>query len=249
LHQRRDRFPCIYGDKVGLGRIYVKLDPAKQKQQLDFDAWCEGIRDGRSYCCDGLSHLVDFSVNGLGVGEKGDQDRASFLATKSGDKLSIKVNAAALLNEQPDTWYGTPIKNIRLDQKPYWHVERARIDGTRKVPVELIVNGYPVEKKEIEADGKMSELTFDYTPTMSSWVAIRVFPSSHTNPVFVEVDGQPIRASKRSAQWCIDAVETCWNQKVKGTRETEKTAARAAYDVARDVYAKVLEEAFDDRPK
>ena len=24
-------FPCIYGDKVGLGRIYVKLDPAKQR--------------------------------------------------------------------------------------------------------------------------------------------------------------------------------------------------------------------------
>ncbi|HEX5104914.1 MAG TPA: hypothetical protein VFV87_13935, partial [Pirellulaceae bacterium] len=82
-----------------------------------------------------------------------------------------------------------------------------------------------------------------------SWIAVRVFPSSHTNPVFVEVDGQPIRASKRSAQWCLDAVETCWNQKVKQTRETEKTAARAAYDVARDAYAKVLAEAFDDRPK
>ena len=67
--------------------------------------------------------------------------------------------------------------------------------------------------------------------------------------MFVEVDSQPIRASKRSAQWCIDAVETCWNQKVKQTRETEKTAARAAYDVAKDAYAKVLAEAFDDRPK
>jgi len=29
-------FPCIYGDKVGLGRIYVKLDPG---QKLDFDTW------------------------------------------------------------------------------------------------------------------------------------------------------------------------------------------------------------------
>jgi hypothetical protein len=242
-------FPCIYGDKVGLGRIYVKLDPAKQKQQLDFDSWCEGIRDGRSYCCDGLSHLADFSVNGLGVGEKGDKGRASFLAAKSGQKLTVKVNAAALLNEEPDTWYGTPIKQIRLDQKPYWHVERARIEGTRKVPVELIVNGYAVETKEIVADGKMSELTFDYTPERSSWVALRIFPSSHTNPVFVEVDGQPIRASKRSAQWCLDAVETCWNQKVKQTRENEKAVARAAYDVAKDAYAKVLTEAFDDRPK
>ncbi|HEX5104915.1 MAG TPA: CehA/McbA family metallohydrolase, partial [Pirellulaceae bacterium] len=256
-------FPCIYGDKVGLGRIYVKLDKAatsgrgspdpkaatsaRGSDQLDFDSWCEGIRDGRSYCCDGLSHLIDFSVNGLGVGEKGDKDRASFLAAKSGDKLTIKVNAAAFLNEEPNTWYGTPIKQIRLDQKPYWHVERARIDGTRKVPVELIVNGHAVEKQEIDADGRINELTFNYTPERSSWVAIRIFPSSHTNPVFVEVDGQPIRASKKSAQWCIDAVETCWNQKVKGTRESEKAAARAAYDVARDTYKKVLAEAFDDR--
>jgi hypothetical protein len=82
---------------------------------------------------------------------------------------------------------------------------------------------------------------------MSSWVAVRIFPSSHTNPIFVEVDGKPIRASKRSAQWCREAVDVCWEQKVKQTRETEKAAAEAAYDVARQAYAKVLEEALDDR--
>lgn len=240
-------FPCIYGDKVGLGRIYVKLDQAKQKQQLDFDAWCDGLRDGRSYCGDGLSHLVDFSVNGLGVGEAGDKGRPSFLAAKSNDKLSIKVNAAAHLNEEPDTWYGTPIKSIRLDQKPYWHVERARIEGTRKVPVELIVNGHAVETQEIVADGKLNELTFDYQPTQSSWIAVRIFPSCHTNPVFVELDDKPIRASKKSAQWCLDAVDVCWNQKVKLTRESEKAEAAAAYDVARKAYAQVLKEAHDDR--
>ena len=142
---------------------------------------------------------------------------------------------------------GVPIKNIRLDQQPYWHVERARIEGSRKVPVELVVNGHAVARQEITADGKPVELTFDYTPERSSWIALRVFPSSHTNPIFVEVDGQPIRASKRSAQWCLDAVETCWKQKVKQTREHEKAAARAAYDVARDAYARILAEAHDDR--
>jgi len=246
-------FPCIYGDKVGLGRIYVKLDQSASggrqppEKQLDFDAWCEGIRDGRSYCCDGLSHLIDFSVNGLDVGEKGDKDRASFLAAKSGDKLSIKVKAAAFLNEEPDTWYGQKIKDIRLDAKPYWHLERARIEGSKKVPVELVVNGQAVERREIEADGKINELSFDYVPTQSSWIAVRIFPSSHTNPVFVEVDGKPIRASKRSAQWCLDAVDVCWNQKEKQTRTEEKEAAAAAYDVARKAYAGVLSEAFDDR--
>jgi len=89
----------------------------------------------------------DFNANGFGVGEKGDKGRASFLAAKSGQKLTVKVNAAAYLNEEPDKYNGRLIKETRLDEKPYWHVERARIDNTRKVPVELIVNGYPVETK------------------------------------------------------------------------------------------------------
>lgn len=240
-------FPCIYGDKVGLGRIYIKLDPAQARQQLDFDSWVQGIRDGRSYCCDGLSHLIDFSANGFGVGEKGDQGRASFLATKSGQKLSLKVNAAAYLTEQPESYNGQLIRDIRLDQKPYWHLERARMGDSRTVPVELIVNGHAVQRRELVADGKINELTFEYTPKISSWIALRIFPSSHTNPIFVEVDGKPVRASKKSAQWCRDAVDVCWNQKVKLTRESEKEAAQAAYDVARQAYDKVLAEAFDDR--
>ena len=54
-------------------------------------------------------------------------------------------------------------------------------------------------------------------------------------------------AQQERAQWCRDAVDVCWNQKVKLTRETEKEAAQAAYDVARQAYDKVLSEAFDDR--
>jgi hypothetical protein len=248
-------FPCIYGDKVGLGRVYVKLEERKGTDkggqrtggQINFDQWVEGLRDGRSYVCDGLSHLVDFTANGLGVGEMGDLGRTSFLAAKAGQKLTFKVNAAAYLNEEPEKYNGRVIRETRLDEKPYWHVERARIGQTRAVPVELVVNGHAVERREIAADGKLNELTFEYTPKISSWIAVRIFPSSHTNPIFVEVDGKPIRASKRSALWCRDAVDTCWNQKVKQTRESEKEAAKAAYDVARQTYAKAMEEAFDDR--
>ena len=242
-------FPCIYGDRVGLGRGYVRLGGGKAGDNpLTFDAWIDGIRDGRSYVSDGLSHLVDFSVGGLGVGEKGTLGKPSALAAKAGEPLKIKVNAAAFLNEQPDTWYGRPIKQLRLDEKPYWHVERARIGETRKVPVELIVNGQSVETKEIVADGKVNELEFNYTPQVSSWIAVRIFPSSHTNPIFVELDGQPIRASKRSAQWCIDAVEQCWKQKVKNTRESERDAAKEAYDAATAAYTRILGEAFNDQP-
>jgi hypothetical protein len=232
-------FPCIYGDKVGLGRAYVKLE---KDQPLDYDRWAMGLRDGRSYCCDGLSHLFDFSVGGLGVGQTGDEGRPSVVAAKSGKPLEIRVRAAALLADAPDE----SIRSKPLDQKPYWHVERARIGDTNTVPVELIVNGQAVEKQELKADGSVRDLTFQYTPPASSWIALRIFPSCHTNPVFVEVDGKPIRASRKSAQWCLDAVDVCWKQKVKQTRAAEQPAAAAAYDVARKAYAKILSESQAD---
>jgi len=234
-------FPCIYGERVGLGRGYVKLAPGTP---LTYDNWVLGIKDGRSYCCDGLSHLFDFQINGFGVGEPGAGGRASVLGIQQGDGLQVSVHAAALLAEQPRE----DIRQTRLDQKPYWHVERARVGNTRKVPVELIVNGYPVETKEIEADGSTHELKFDFRPERSSWVALRIFPSCHTNPIFVEVDGQPIRASKRSAQWCLDAVDVCWKAKEPQIRKEEKAAAAAAYDEARAAYRQILAQAPDDRP-
>jgi len=50
----------------GLGwRSYVKLNG-----KLDFDAWCEGIRQGRNYVSDGHSHLLEFKINDAAVGEK-----------------------------------------------------------------------------------------------------------------------------------------------------------------------------------
>ncbi len=231
-------FPCIYGERVGLGRAYVKLDG---RRPLTYDAWADGLRDGRSYCSDGHSHLFDFTVGGLGVGEPGDGGRASVFAAHAGQRLKITARAAALLDEQSHD----EIRSLGLDQKPYWHIERARIGDTRTVPVELIVNGQPIDKRTLVADGRVNELNFEFTPDRSSWVALRIRAGSHTNPVFVELDGQPIRASKKSAQWCLDAVDVCWASKSPKIRETERQAAAEAYEVARQAYRKILADAAD----
>ena len=156
--------------------------------------------------------------------------------------VTITARVAARLDETPNL----EIKNRSLDQQPYWDVERARIAGDRKVPVELIINGQAVERREIVADGEIVPIQFEAPIDRSSWVALRIFPSSHTNPVFVIVDGEPIRASRRSAQWCLDAVEVCWNQKVNRIREEERDAARKAYNVASQTYQKILEESNVD---
>ena len=230
-------FPCIYGERVGLGRAYVNLD----KQPLTFDNWVFAVRDGRSYCSDGLSHLYDFVVNGLGVGQPGADGRPSLLATDSRN-IKVTVHAAALLGAQPNE----QIRGTPLSVKPYWHVERARIGDSRKVPVELIVNGLPVVQQEILADGTAHELSFEYHLQQSSWVAVRIFPTAHTNPIFVEIDGRPIRASKKSAEWCREAVDVCWKSKQGGIRPHELDDARAAYDVARRAYDRIVSESHDD---
>ncbi|MBY0589208.1 CehA/McbA family metallohydrolase [bacterium] len=221
-------FPCVYGERVGLGRGYVKLDGP-----LTFDRWADAIKAGRSYVCDGLSHLVDFSVDGVGVGEK-------VLSLDAPRPVRVQTKVAALLKEDPNDPDAVRIRGRHLQEQPYWHVERARIAGTRKVPVELIVNGKVAAKKEIEADGSLQDLSFDVPIERSSWIALRIFASSHTNPVFVEVAGAPIRGSKASAEWCRKAVDVCWQSKVNAIRADERPAAEAAYDVARKAYDQII---------
>jgi len=225
-------FPCIYGERVGLGRSYVKLDG-----KLDYDRWCEGIRQGRNYVSDGMSHLLDFRVGGVRMGENGSELRLAKPGT-----VRLSANVAALLPEQPDN----SIRERPYSQKPYWHLERARIGDTRGVPVEVIVNGYPVARKVVLADGSRRTVDFEVPIERSGWVALRVLPSSHTNPVWVTVNDKPVRASRRSADWCLKGVEQCWSQKRRFIKPAELPEAEAAYDHARAAYRKILAECDAD---
>ena len=225
-------FPCIYGQRVGMGRSYVKMDG-----KLEFDQWCEEIRNGRNYVSDGYSHLMDFHVNHVVMGENGSELRLDKPAT-----VHLTSHVAARLNETPDP----KISKLRPDQQPYWSLERARIGDSRNVPLEVIVNGYPVARQEFLADGTQRDVAFDVKIDRSSWVALRILPSSHTNPVFVLVDGKPIRASRRSAEWCLKGVDQCWSQKKRFIAPAEMNDAVAAYDRAREAYRKILAESDVD---
>ena len=37
--------------------------------KLDYRDWVEGIREGRNYVTDGKSHLIDFKVNDVQMGD------------------------------------------------------------------------------------------------------------------------------------------------------------------------------------
>jgi hypothetical protein len=228
-------FPCIYGERVGLGRSYVKLDG-----KLNFEDWVEGIKRGRCYVSDGKSHLLDFAVNETEVGV----GKSEVKLDKPGT-VQVKAKVSALLEPKP-TAETERIRSAPLHAKPYWDLERARIGGTRTVPVQVVVNGVAVAQKAVAADGTEQEVTFEVPIERSSWVCLRVLPSSHTNPVFVLVGDKPVRASKRSAEWCLKAIDKCWEQKVRGIREKERPDAQKAYDRAREEYKKILAESMTD---
>jgi hypothetical protein len=223
-------FPCIYGERVGLGRSYVRLDGA-----LSYDAWVDRLREGRAYVSDGKSHLIDYRAGGVASGGE----------LRLSAPGSVRVTAQVAARLDPEAASGAGIRGRRLDQQPYWDLERARLAETREVPVEVIVNGAPVARRTIVADGQLRDLSFDVRIDRSSWIALRILPSSHTNPVFVLVNEKPIRASRRSAEWCLKAVDQCWKQKAPQISERERPAAAAAYEHAREVYRRILAESSD----
>jgi hypothetical protein len=70
-------------------------------------------------------------------------------------------------------------------------------------------------------------------------MAARILHSSHTNPVFLKVENKPIRASRRSAKWCLEAIDVCWKSKQGLYRAEEKAAAAEAYEQARQAYRRI----------
>jgi hypothetical protein len=221
-------FPCIYGERVGLGRVYVKL-----KEKLDYETWVDGVRHGRSYVSDGKSHLMDFRANDLLVGTSGSE-----LNLSKPETVRISAKVAARLEDQPNE----AIRGRPYNQKPYWDIERARVGNTREVPVELILNGKAVARKNLLAEASIRDVAFDVPIDRSSWVALRILPSSHTNPIFITVGGKPVRASRQSAEWCLKAVDQCWSQKAPKISTAERPEAERAYEQARQVYRKILAE-------
>jgi hypothetical protein len=58
----------------------------------------------------------------------------------------------------------------------------------------------------------------------------------------VIVADKPIRASRRSAEWCLKGVDQCWSQKQRFIKEDEMHQAEQDYAHAREVYRKLLAE-------
>ena len=218
-------YPCITGERPGVGRSYVKLEH-RPTDDAGYNAWVEGVRLGRLYCGDGRSHFLEVAINGHSLGETVTLDRAGTIA--------VKALVAARLEPSPTD----ETRAITAG----WHLERARIGESRNVPLELIVNGRPVERVELLADGQPRPVRFRTRIERSSWVALRILPSCHTHPIFVTIDGKSIRASRRSAEWLRKCIDVLWKEKHRLMRDSERPAAVEAYDHARRTYERIMAE-------
>jgi hypothetical protein len=229
-------FPCMSGTRVGQGRTYVKLG---KTDRIDFKTWCEGLAQGRSYVSDGYAHVLDFTVAGQPSGSE-------VRLTKPG-RVEVRVKAAFSSETPLEIAYGgaIPVAGARLagDTVNYHDATAAQPYAGGKRKVELIVNGLPVAMREVPADDQVHEITFSADIARSSWVAVRQFPQMHTNPVNVIVAERPIRASRRSAQWCLACIEQLWRVREKNIAPAEREEARRAYEAAKEIYRRITAEA------
>jgi hypothetical protein len=226
-------YPCVFDERVGVARSYFKSD-----SNINYDGFVKALKDGHCYVSDGKTHIINFTVNGLEAGASNSE-----LSLATSQKVNIKANVDAYLKPQQDE-KGEMLARKTIEETPYWEIEKARIGKSRRVPVELIVNGEAVDTIDIEADGSWKDVSFEYNIRRSSWVALRIYPGCHTNPVFVLVDNKPIHV-KRSAEWCRKAVDQCWKMKENNIRLEERSIAKEYYDKARKVYDDIILSADD----
>jgi uncharacterized protein YcbX len=112
--------------------------------------------------------------------------------------------------------------------------------------VEIVVNGQVAASQKVPADGLVHDLRFEIPVNSSSWIALRQFPQLHTNPVNVIVAGKPIRAARSSALWCAESVRLLWKNRQRFIAESERPAARAAYERALQNFQQRAAEAVND---
>jgi hypothetical protein len=226
-------FPCYSGERVGMGRSYVQL-ATRPIGDAGYEAWVKGLLSGRHYCGDGRSHILECKVNGR---SRSDND----VAMAAPGTITIEALVAARL--EPQTSADT---EDRCTNERGYDIEKARIAGTREVPLELIVNGVPVDTIRILADGVTRKVTLKTRVERSAWLALRILPSIHAHPIFVKVNDKPIRASRRSAQWCRECVDKIWQVKSPFIRESERDTAAEAFDHARKTYETIVSESEID---
>lgn len=238
-------FPCMSGNAVGQGRVYVQLG---QIERIQFADWCHGLAEGRSYVSDGYAHALSFQVDSGPANSRNVTSLGQQLRIAKPERVNVRAEVALAPRMPSSVAYATR----KFEGGRRFVGDTVTLHGSRsdqwvtpgKRLLEVVVNGQVVKSMEVECDGAQHTLEFPVDIKDSSWVAIRAFPHLHTNPIEILVADRPIRASRQSAIWCLATIDQLWSQREKNIAQAERLEAQRAFDVARDQYrARALEAA------
>jgi hypothetical protein len=226
-------FPCMSGTAVGQGRTYAFLGDV---DHIRFQSWCDALAAGRSYVSDGYAHAFETKVHtASSIVEVGDTLQLPQPATIT---LTSKVAFAPRTPE-------TVAQGTRLvEGRRRFSGDTVTLHGTTigrwgeggKRRVDVVVNGNVVASQEVVADGQLHDLSFEIPIERSSWVALRCFPSLHTNPIDVQISNKPIRASASSARWCEETIHQLWSKRENNIRNEEREDAKREFQKAIEAF-------------
>ena len=185
---------------------------------LDMDAWFEGLRAGRAFVSSGP--LVDLTIDGQMPGEE-------VTLPSDGGTVEIVGRVRSV----------TPLDRLFL-----------------------VCDGETVTNVPLGGDGRTARLRVRYRITRSGWCHLRAegatgdrypmdvaYVQAFTNPVWIQVGGQPIRnraAADYALQW-IDKLQEMADAWPGWRAEKERAHVFAQFDEARDVYRRFARESVD----
>jgi len=193
---------------VGLNRVYVMVEPGDDSLMGRRDRWLAALKAGRSMATNGP--ILDFQLAG----------------EQPGGELKLPAGEHVL-----------EFNGFMQSIVPVDHLE-------------IVVNGEVVQHIELDATRQSTDISGQLKLDASSWVLLRAwndgpspdifdrFPYATTNPVFVEVDGRPLR-SEADADYFIDWIDRVYEQLSENKHyndEREKQAVLTSIASARAVF-------------
>ncbi len=193
---------------VGLNRVYVMTQPGASSLAERRDRWLAGLKAGKSMATNGP--ILYFTLAGK----------------QAGGDLSLPAGKHEL-----------EFSGFMQSIVPVDHLE-------------VVVNGEVVQRIDMDGARQSASFAGKLKLDASSWVLLRAwnddaspdifdrFPYATTNPVFVEIDGQPLR-SKADADYFIRWIDRVYEQLSDNKHyndEREKQAVLASIEAARAVF-------------
>lgn len=180
-------------------------------KQFSYERWIEGLNRGNSFVTTGPLAELRFNEQLPGT-----------VWNTSEQKNSVSVSG--------QIWSRHPLKSLEL-------IHNGRTIQQQRPAMQEVAGGY------------ICDVGMGLTCSGSGWVAVRAFEDLpddkvsfvHTNPVFVDVAGQPLQPRRRDAEFFVQRMD----QEIQRNQDILSREALLEYHAARRLWMEQLERAAD----